>query len=44
MKSTYSHPTLKRKVSMRQLIRLELYKLIKHLLGEKKYTSLKAWW
>lgn len=26
------------------LIRLELYKLIKHLLGEKKYEGFKIWW
>ncbi len=30
---------LKRKVNYRYIIRLELYKLIKHLLGEKEYQS-----
>ncbi len=44
IKTTYTHPALKRKVSIRQLIRLELYKLIKHLLGEQKYRALRAWW
>ncbi len=44
LKTTYTHPTLKRKVSVRQFIRLELYKLIKHLIGEQKYRALRAWW
>jgi len=38
------HKTLKRKVSYRYLIRLECYKLIKHLNGEKKYEGFKIWW
>ncbi|OWZ83742.1 subtype I-B CRISPR-associated endonuclease Cas1 [Natranaerobius trueperi] len=38
------HRILKRKVSYQRLIRLECYKLVKHLLGEKKYTSFKMWW
>lgn len=41
---TVLHRKLKRKIRYRTLIRLELYKLIKHLLGEKKYQPLKAWW
>ncbi len=44
LKSTYKHPFLRRKVSLRQFIRLELYKLIKHLIGEQKYRALVAWW
>ncbi|MCS6962156.1 MAG: type I-B CRISPR-associated endonuclease Cas1b [Deltaproteobacteria bacterium] len=42
--TTVFHPRLKRNVSYRQLIRLECFKLIKHLLGEEYYTPLKVWW
>ena len=38
------HPKFKRKVSIRYLIRLEGYSLVKHFLGDKKYKSLRAWW
>ncbi|MBP1912847.1 type I-B CRISPR-associated endonuclease Cas1b [Thermococcus stetteri] len=38
------HPKLKRNVSIRYLIRLEGYSLVKHLLGDRTYTSLRAWW
>jgi len=44
MNATIKHPKLKRNVSFRKLIRLECYKLIKHLIEEKKYNALKAWW
>lgn len=44
MNTTIFHKTLKRKVSYQMIIRLELYKLIKHLLGEQKYKSFKIWW
>lgn len=44
LNSTIKHRSLKRNVSYRYLIRLECYKLIKHLLGDKVYTPLKAWW
>ncbi len=37
MKQTIEHSTLKRKVSYRRLIRLELYKLEKDLMGEIPY-------
>jgi len=37
MEKTFKHRTLKRNISNRQLLRLELYKLIKHLLEEKDY-------
>lgn len=37
METTFHHKKLKRKVSYRQLLRLELYKLIKHLLEEEGY-------
>jgi CRISPR-associated protein Cas1 len=38
------HRSLGRNVSYQRLIRLECYKLIKHLLGEKTYNSFKMWW
>lgn len=44
MKTTIIHKKLKRKVSYQKIIRLELYKLIKHILGEKIYKSFKIWW
>lgn len=37
LKSTVYHPKLKRNVSLKTLIRLELYKLVKHLTGEEYY-------
>jgi len=42
--TTFFHRTLKKKVSYKQIIRLELYKLIKHLLGDKDYECFKIWW
>ena len=44
LKTVINHRTLGRNVSYRRLIRLECYKLIKHLLGEKKYEAFKIWW
>ncbi len=44
LESTVLHRRLRRKVKYRTLIRLELYKLIKHLYGEKNYSPLKVWW
>ncbi len=44
LKKTIKHRDLKRKVSYRRLIRLEAYKLIKHLLGSKKYKPFVIWW
>ncbi|NUU95032.1 CRISPR-associated protein Cas1 [Marinitoga sp. 1135] len=44
LKETIYHKTLKKKVSYRYLIRLEAYKLVKHLLGEKVYEGFKLWW
>ncbi len=40
LESTLRHKKLKRKVSHRGLIRLELYKLIKHLIGDETYIPL----
>ena len=44
LKTSIKHPSLKRKVTYRRLIRLECYKLMKHILGDKKYVSFKLWW
>jgi len=41
---TISHKELGRDVSYRYLIRLECYKLIKDIIGEKKYSGFKMWW
>ena len=41
---TIKHKGLKRNVSYKRLIRLELYKLEKHILGGKKYKALVMWW
>jgi len=42
--TTIKHRKLKRNVSYRTLIRLECYKLIKHLLRDEVYAPFKAWW
>lgn len=42
--TTIIHKQLDKKVSYRRIIRLELYKLIKHILGEEEYKSLRIWW
>ena len=44
METTLMHRRLKRHVSYRRLIRLECYKLVKHLTGIESFQSLKAWW
>ena len=44
LKATIKHERLKRNVSYRQLILLELYKLQKHLMGEKPFEPFIARW
>ena len=44
LKTTIKHRNLKKSVSYRHLIRLECYKIIKHILGEKEYKPFKIWW
>lgn len=44
LKITIKHRKLGRNVSYRRLIRLECYKLVKHLLGEQEYEPFKIWW
>ena len=42
--TTIEHRRLKRKVSYERLIRLECYKLVKHLVNDEPYKGFKAWW
>lgn len=44
MKKTIKHPQLKKQTSYRRLIRLELYKIEKHLMGEKEYQPFVLSW
>ena len=44
LKQTISHRRLKRHVSYQRLIRLECYKLIKHLVEMETYQALRPWW
>jgi CRISPR-associated protein Cas1 len=42
--TTIKHRSLRRNVSYQRLIRLEAYKLIKHLIGVKEYKPFVIWW
>ncbi|MDR2791597.1 MAG: type I-B CRISPR-associated endonuclease Cas1b [Tannerellaceae bacterium] len=44
MSETIQHRSLKRNVSYRHLIKLECYKLTKHLLGIEEYRPFKMYW
>ena len=44
LKKTIYHKQLKKKVSYRHMIRLELYKFINLFLEQKEYKSLRIWW
>lgn len=44
LKETIKHRALGRSVSYRHLVKLECYKLQKHLLGVEEYRPFKAWW
>ena len=44
LKRTIMHKIIKRNVSFEHFIKLELYKLIKHLLEEQEYQGFKIWW
>jgi len=41
---TIKHRKLNRHVSYERMIRLELYKIIKHLFEDEEYSSFKMWW
>ena len=44
LKTTIDHRNLKKRVSYRHLVRLECYKLQKHMLGIETYQPFKMWW
>ena len=44
MRTTIKHRRLGRHVSYRSLIRLELYKIEKHLIGDEEYEPFVIWW
>lgn len=44
LQKTISHKTLNRDVSYQHLMRLEAYKLIKHLTGAQQYKAFRIWW
>lgn len=44
LETTILHRKLKRKIKYKNLIRLDLYKLIKHILAKEKYVPMKVWW
>lgn len=44
LERTIEHPELNRKVSYQYLLRLEAYKLKKHLLTGEPYVPFKRWW
>ncbi|WP_422446590.1 type I-B CRISPR-associated endonuclease Cas1b [Thermoanaerobacterium sp. DL9XJH110] len=44
LSTTFKHKQIGKNVSYRRLIRLELYKLEKHLIGEQEYSAFVARW
>jgi CRISP-associated protein Cas1 len=44
LQTTIEHRRLRRKVSYERLIRLECYKLVKHLTNVEAYVGFRAWW
>ncbi|MDP2302343.1 MAG: type I-B CRISPR-associated endonuclease Cas1b [Ignavibacteria bacterium] len=44
LKTTIKHRNLKKSVSYRHLIRLECYKIVKHILGASEYKPFTIWW
>lgn len=44
LKTTIKHRSLGRNVSYQRLVRLECYKLIKHLLDAQEYSAFRMWW
>jgi CRISPR-associated protein Cas1 len=44
LNETIRHRTLGRNVSYKHLVKLECYKLAKHILGIEEYRPFKAWW
>lgn len=44
LQETIKHRSLGRSVTYRHLVKLECYKLVKHILGIEEYKPFKAWW
>lgn len=44
LERTVEHPELNRKVSYQYLMRIEAYKLKKHLLTGESYDAFRRWW
>jgi len=44
LKKTFLHRDMKQEVSFRRLIRLELYKLLRHINREQDYEGFMIWW
>jgi len=44
LNETIKHRSLKRNVSYKHLVKLECYKLVKHLLNMEEYKPFKTWW
>lgn len=44
LQTTIEHRRLRRKVSYERLIRLECYKLVKHVTDVEPYVGFRAWW
>ncbi len=44
LNETIKHRTLNKKVSYKHLVKLECYKLTKHILGIQQYKPFKIWW
>lgn len=44
LNSSLKYPKLNRKVSYRYMLRLECFKIIKHLMGEEHYKGFKIYW
>ena len=44
LKETIKHRSLNKSVSYKHLIKLECYKLVKHLMGMDEYKPFKMWW
>lgn len=44
LNETIKHRSLKRNISYKHLVKLECYKLTKHILNMEEYKPFKAWW
>jgi CRISPR-associated protein Cas1 len=44
LSETIKHRSLGKNVSYKHLVKLECYKLSKHLLGIEEYKPFKTWW